>query len=86
MPHALFEVEYSTYIQDSLLKFMDLAAFNARMVIVADKKRKEEFLSKLKFNAFHRLNESNRVEFLSYDTLVAIYEKESELAALNFHI
>lgn len=86
MPHALFEVEHSTNIQDSLLKFMDLAAFNARMVIVADKKRKDEFLTKLKFNAFRRLNENNRVEFLSYDTLVALYEKESELAALNFQI
>lgn len=86
MPQAFFEVEHSTNIQDSLLKFMDLEGFSTRMVIVADKKRRDEFLAKLKFNAFRPLNENNRVEFLSYDTLVAIYEKESELASLNFRL
>lgn len=65
---------------------MDLEGFSTRMVIVADKKRRDEFLAKLKFNAFRCLNENNRVEFLSYDTLVAIYEKESELASLNFRL
>ena len=65
---------------------MDLEGFSTRMVTVADKKRRDEFLAKLKFNAFRCLNENNRVEFLSYDTLVAIYEKESELASLNFRL
>ena len=36
MPHSFFEVEHSTDIQNSLLKFIDLQDFAARMVIVAD--------------------------------------------------
>ena len=36
MPHSLFEIEHSTDIQNSLLKFNDLQDFYSRMVIVAD--------------------------------------------------
>jgi hypothetical protein len=37
MPHSFFEVEHSTDIQNSLLKFNDLQDFQSRMFIVADK-------------------------------------------------
>lgn len=36
MPHSFFEIEHSTDIQNSLLKFNDLQDFYVRMVIVAD--------------------------------------------------
>ena len=39
LPHSFFEIEHSTDIQNSLLKFCDLQDFHARMVIVADKRR-----------------------------------------------
>jgi len=38
MPHSFFEVEHSTDIKNSLLKFFDLQDFYSQMVIVADKK------------------------------------------------
>lgn len=40
MPNSFFEVEHSTDIQNSLLKFNDLQDFYVDMFIVADKKRK----------------------------------------------
>lgn len=74
MPHSFFEVEHSTDIQNSLLKFCDLQDFNARMVIVADDYRKEEFMRKLNETAFRDLQNMNRVNFLSYDELGRQYE------------
>ena len=51
MPNSFFEIEHSTDIQNSLLKFYDLQDFYARMVIVADNKRKCEFEHKMSFHA-----------------------------------
>jgi len=42
MPSVLFEVEHSTDIQNSLLKFIELQDFNTNFFIVADKVRKDE--------------------------------------------
>lgn len=74
MPHSFFEVEHSTDIQNSLLKFCDLQDFYARMVIVADNYRKDEFIRKLGETAFRDLREKKRVSFLSYDDLDQQYE------------
>lgn len=78
MPHSFFEVEHSTDIQNSLLKFNDLQDFFARMIIVADKSRKTEYESKIKFSSFRDLNENNRVKFLDYDGLNKQYEQMLE--------
>ena len=51
MPHSFFEIEHSTDIQNSLLKFNDLQDFYVRMAIVADIKRKPEFEAKMRFHA-----------------------------------
>ena len=74
MPHSFFEVEHSTDIQNSLLKFNDLQDFNSRMVIVADTSRKKEFDSKIKYSSFKSLYENNRVDFLDYEGLNNQYE------------
>lgn len=74
MPHAFFEIEHSTDIQNSLLKFNDLQDFSARMLIVADLKRKEDFLNKIKYSAFKDLINKDRVEFLDYNSLSKQYE------------
>lgn len=74
MPHSFFEVEHSTDIHNSLLKFSDLLDFNARMVIVADDYRKDEYNKKLNEYAFRDLKRQNRVSFLSYDELNRQYE------------
>lgn len=83
MPSALYEVEHSTDIQNSLLKFNDLQSFNTRMVIVADKNRLMEFKRKLSYSAFSELNANNRVTFLDYEKLVKMYEHKAELYSLD---
>jgi hypothetical protein len=74
MPCSLFEVEHSTDIQNSLLKFNDLQDFNTRMFIVADSKRKEEYLNKIKYSSFKDLKDNNRVTFMDYNAVVKQYE------------
>ena len=86
MPHSFFEVEHSTDIQNSLLKFNDLQDFAARMVIVADEKRHHEFISKMGYAAFSKLAEDKRVAFLSYESLGKQYEQEFEKQKFEFVI
>ena len=86
MPHSFFEVEHSTDIQNSLLKFNDLQDFAARMVIVADEKRHHEFISKMGYAAFSKLAENKRVSFLSYESLGKQYEQEFEKQKFEFVI
>lgn len=84
MPHSFFEIEHSTDIHNSLLKFYDLQDFYARMTIVADAKRKLEFEAKMSFHAFDELRKNKRVSFLSYEELVKQYEMELEKQSFNF--
>jgi hypothetical protein len=72
MPHSFFEVEHSTNIQNSLLKFNDLQDFNTRMIIVADKVKKKEYESKIKYSSFKEIGK--RVNFISYEALTKQYE------------
>lgn len=74
MPASFFEVEHSTDIQNSLLKFSDLQDFYVRMYIVADSHRRSEFENKLHYEAFKSLLTHNRVQFLSYQELDRNYE------------
>lgn len=86
MPHSFFEIEHTTDIQNSLLKFNELQDFYVRMVIVADKKRKAEFESKLAFHAFDSLRQNKRVAFLGYDELIKQYESEVAKTSFGFVI
>ena len=72
MPQSFFEVEHSTDIQNSLLKYADLSDFSARKYIVADIKRKLEFEQKIKYSAFEKLRD--QIKFLSYNELLKQYE------------
>ncbi|HEY5124697.1 MAG TPA: hypothetical protein VIK14_13280 [Ignavibacteria bacterium] len=72
LPHSFFEVEHSTDIQNSLLKYNDLQDFNSRMIIIADIKRKSEYENKIKYSAFTSI--SKRVIFLDYESLYRQYE------------
>ncbi len=79
MPHSLFEVEHTTDIQNSLLKFNDMRDFYVNMFIVADKKRKAEYMQKIMYSAFENLSKPvQRVKFLSYEELGKQYEQELE--------
>lgn len=84
MPHSFYEIEHSTDIQNSLLKFNDLKDFSARMVIVADEKRHAEFGSKMNYAAFNALRENKRVAFLSYESLDKQYEQELQKQQMEF--
>jgi len=84
MPHSFFEVEHSTDIQNSLLKFNDLQDFHSRMFIVADKRRKEEFEMKRNYAAFQHIK--LRVEFLDYENLTKQYEQIIESTKLEILI
>lgn len=72
MPDSFFEVEHSTDIQNSLLKYCDVRDFNVRMVIVANEKRRREFEHKRAESAFKSI--SDRVCFLTYESLERQYE------------
>jgi hypothetical protein len=72
MPNSFFEVEFSTDIQNSLLKFSDLQDFHAQMVIAAEMNRKAEFEAKLRFSAFTDIR--HRVKFLDFHSIVKRYE------------
>jgi hypothetical protein len=84
MPHSFFEVEHSTDIQNSLLKFYDLQDFYTRMVIVADEIRHEEYKQKLNRGALTEIQ--NRINFLSYHSLIKQYETEIFKASQPFVI
>ncbi len=86
MPHSFFEIEHSTDIQNSLLKFNDLQDFSARMIIVADGKRYHEFISKMGYISFRSLMNNKRVSFLSYESLDKQYIQELEKQQFEFVI
>ena len=83
MPDSFFEVEHSTDIQNSLMKFYDLQDFYTRMFIVADEKRHEEYDKKMSYNSFSKMKNDKRVAFLSYDELERQYRQTIELQSIH---
>jgi hypothetical protein len=84
MPHSFFEIEHSTDIQNSLLKFHDLQDFYTRMIIVADEHRHIEYKQKISRSALTEIQ--NRVKFLSYHSLIKQYEMEIFKSTQSFVI
>lgn len=81
MPSVFFEIEHSTDIQNSLLKFIELQDYNANFFIVADKTRKAEYVGKLALNAFTPIKA--RVQFMDYDRLSEWHTKTHGITALE---
>jgi hypothetical protein len=81
MPDSFFEVEHSTDIYNSLLKFDELQDFNANFRIVADRSRQREFQSKLAIDAFRDI--APRVKFISYETVSELHAKTYELSLVE---
>ncbi|MFH1979743.1 MAG: hypothetical protein ABII99_01725 [Patescibacteria group bacterium] len=81
MPSVLFEVEHSTDIQNSLLKFTELQDYNVNFFIVADKVRKNEYTSKLDLNVFMPIK--TRVQFINYDKLSEWHTKTFKIINLE---
>jgi len=82
LPHSFFEVEHSTDIQNSLLKFNELLDFSSRMIVVADKKRKPEYEAKINYSSFKEINK--RVRFVDYESLNKQYENLLEQKNMGF--
>ncbi len=82
LPHMLFEVEHSTDIQNSLLKFLELQDFYIKFYIVADENRKREYEAKLLLSAFVPVR--NRTLFLSYTQVSAWHTKTHELSKIEY--
>jgi hypothetical protein len=80
-PDSFFEVEHSTDIQNSLLKFNELQDFNARFYIVSAVERKREFESKISYSAFNAIQD--RVEFRDYEFIARLHTKSCELSSVG---
>lgn len=72
-PSSVFEIEHSTDIQNSLLKFVELQDFRTKFYIVADSRRKAEFDNKISFYAFSSIKPY--VKFWDYDSVLDIHAK-----------
>ena len=81
MPSVLFEVEHSTDIQNSLLKFVELQDYNVNFFIVADKARNAEYAGKLALNAFVPIKA--RVQFMDYDKVSEWHTKTFEIVGVE---
>ena len=72
-PSSLFEIEHSTDIYNSLLKFVELQDFRTNFYIVADNQRQAEFESKISLNAFVPIK--SFVKFWNYDSVLDLHTK-----------
>lgn len=83
-PAFFFEVEHSTDIQNSLLKYLEFRDFTTQFKIVADRRRAAEFDSKLKYSAFSPIK--TRVAFIDYDKLSEYHAKACAARAASADI
>lgn len=81
MPYSFFEVEHSTEIYNSLIKFTDLKDFYSSFCIVADEAREREYLSKISSNSFKEIR--NRVNFMSYEVLSTVHTNAYKLISAH---
>ncbi|MCD4790713.1 MAG: hypothetical protein K8R37_11995 [Bacteroidales bacterium] len=81
LPSYFFEVEHSTNIQNSLLKFYELQDFYSKFYIVSSVYRKKEYEKKISLSAFKEIKE--RVNFVDYDFIANLHSKSFELYTLG---
>jgi hypothetical protein len=72
-PNSFFEIEHSTDIYNSLLKFVELQDFRIHFYIVADSQRQAEFDDKILLNAFAPIKPF--VKFWNYDSVLDLHTK-----------
>jgi hypothetical protein len=74
-PHSFFEVEHSTNIYNSLLKFIEFQDFKVNFYIVADAQRRFEFEDKISMTSFAPIKPL--VKFWNYDAVSELHTKIS---------
>ncbi len=67
MPAEMFEVEMSTDMRNSLIKFNELRDFYTQLKIVAPAWRQPHFADRIELDTFHEIR--GRVKFMSIDDL-----------------
>ncbi len=72
MPNSFFEVEHTTDIQNSVVKFCDLQDFYSRFLIVAPENRSEQFRKVMSRAAFKDIRD--RVQFHTYESISMQYD------------
>jgi len=76
-PNSFFEIEHSTDIYNSLLKFVELQDFRTNFYIVADSQRQAEFNDKIMLNAFSPIKLF--VKFWNYDSVLDFHAKAAAI-------
>ena len=79
---SVFEVEHSTDIQNSLLKFNDLQDFYSQFYIVSSEKRSDEYFKKINYLSFKDIN--SRVKFIDYQFVSDLHTKMFELDKIGY--
>lgn len=74
---SFFEIEHSTDIHRSLLKFVELQDFRSDFFIVADAHRKAEFEDKISLAAFSPIQ--SLVKFIDYNNVANLHTKMTEV-------
>ena len=81
MPNSIYEVEHSTDIKNSLIKYVELQDFRTEMFIVADNARKRQFMEILELNAFVPIKKN--VRFMSYEDVSDYHANISKMFAIE---
>jgi hypothetical protein len=81
LPHSFFEVEHSTDIQNSLMKFFELQDYSASFHIIAAESRRKQFEDIMNRSIFSPIKE--RVAFANYDDISAQHSKMFELSQIK---
>lgn len=81
LPNTFFEVEHTTDIQNSLMKFCELEDFHSRFFIVAPNSRKSQFDKVIERSVFEPIKK--RVIFNSYEAISKQYELMCEETLQN---
>jgi hypothetical protein len=84
MPAWVFEVEHSTDMKNSLIKFVELQDFRTKMVIVADEARKSQFQQVIFLSAFAPIR--GEVRFQSYQQVSDEHSHLFKLKAVESNI
>jgi hypothetical protein len=84
LPSFMFEIEHTTNINESLLKFFELQDFNINFYIVADNVRKREYEQKISSNVFTSIKK--RIRFIDYNNLSNWHTKAHEIFFIESEI
>jgi len=84
MPSNFFEVELTTDMYNSFIKFGELKDFHVGFYIVSDLARKREYESKLESNVFQEIK--SRIKFMNFDELSKLHTNSHKYFQTNLLI